>query len=402
MSRVVRLGHIKLSDSIFSNQLVIAILLLPFLKTSGFDFIPGLSEICNVMLVLECILLLGINILENRMSPFYKIIIVLEIWTFFIAPLISKCESPSFFYLAGTLGIISFFELGFSVSPKRMLAATSKMFTMMILLNAVMLLMIPGGISGEGGVNYYLFGLRTGFSLFVIPGMMFNHIYDKMKGRLSLRTVVAVIASIFSLLNQWVATGIVQLAIAFILLFSFNNRNMVKKINVVWIAIVLFVLNFFVTAFGSQNKIMLLVTSIMNKDITISGRTQIWSYVIEKIKTSPIAGLGNDSTVTVGIVEKSAHNHWLHVAMEGGCVAVVLLIIAILVSCIYLYKNCNSEQYNICMAFMVATLVGCITEIQTYVPFFYLIFEMPFLLWKTENIQKVQKRLVKGLNGNKI
>ena len=50
MRRVITLNKRRLSDLLFADEIVITFLLFPFFKTSGFDFIPELSSLCNSLM----------------------------------------------------------------------------------------------------------------------------------------------------------------------------------------------------------------------------------------------------------------------------------------------------------------------------------------------------------------
>lgn len=379
MDRVVTVGSYNIMSGIFSKQWLISLLLIPYFKTSYFDFVPGLSMICNVMLAAECIFFVGINILERRFTVFSKIILILEVWIYFIAPLISKAERPSFFYLMSALGILSFFELGMSRNEYNVITATGRLFTIMILLNILTHTVLPEITTSDGSV-LYLFGLRTGFSLFIIPGILFNLLRDKMNQKFSIQTLITFVGGTFSLFEQMVVTGILELLIIIILLILLKNKKISEKINFALVAVLLLLLDISMTVFGAQNNIMNSIAIFFNKDLSLSGRTTIWEKVIEKLSHSPIAGFGADSNVSIGLTERPAHNQWLHVAMEGGYVAMAILILAVIISFIYLYKKKKSEWYTIVSVCTIAILVGSITEIQTYVPFFYVVLSLPFII----------------------
>jgi len=372
------------SSIISSNELLIMILLFPFFKTSGFDFLGGLSPICNAMIAIECTIFFLINLVERRFTTFGKYIVLFSVWTYVIAPLISGNGSPGLFYLFDALGLLSFFDIGFSVHPSKMIKATAHLFAVMITLNALMVLLIPDGFLAEDGARCYLFGIRTGFSLFIIPGILFNLVNDKYKGKTSFYTLLTFLAGGYSLLAKWVVTGLLELLLIVVLLMLMRKKTIATKINLVWVAISLFIVDFSITIMGSSLQIMNAIAILLNKDVTFSGRTLIWAKVIEALSGSPIAGLGAHSTVTIGLTQRSAHNQWLHFAMEGGYVAMIIVVIAVIFSCITLFKSKNSKWYTVVAICTIAVLVGSVTEIQTYVPFFYLIFDMPFLLKRYE------------------
>ena len=380
MKRAVTIKGLNISRSLFSNEIVIMFMLFPFFKNSGFDFVVGLSEICNVLIAAQCLIFFTLVILEKRMSPFAVLVIVFEIWTYLIAPRISQSEPPSIFYLAGAIGMISLFELGFSCSPKKFMYSVSRFFTLMIVVNLLLMFLFPEGLLVTDNEQIYLFGLRTGFSLFVLPGLLFNCIYDDMEGKKSVSTIVCIVAGIASLLAQWVATGILEVAIVIILLAIFRDKEIAKYFNVWIISLVIMAIDFVITIIGSQNIFVIIVTKILNRDISLTGRTEIWAEVMKKLNSSPIAGYGVDSSVYVGLEEKTAHNQWLHFAMESGYVGLAIMLIAILVSCWQLTKCVEKKWYITIASFIVSILIACIAEIQIYVPFFYAVFELPFLM----------------------
>ena len=385
VAKVVKIGARDPISVIFSNKLLIYILLFPFFKTSGFDYIAGLSTICNAMLALECLFFGTILIFENRMSVFTKIVFILEVWIYFIAPCVSGYEQPSMFYFTGTIGLLSFFELGMSRKPEKLLDATRKLFLLMIILNAALLVFMPSGFQAQDGSNVYLFGLRTGFSLFIIPAVYFNLIIDKIHNKPSVITILTFVVGAFSLLNERVATGLLEMGIIIALLIVPKKEIIAKKINFVLVAVLVFAVDLSMTVWGFQNRIMNLVSLVFNKDITLSGRTLIWEKTMEKMASSPLAGVGKDATVQIGSTFRPAHNQWLHVGLEGGYVAMVLFIFATLVTCFYLYKKKNRKWYAVCAIGILSILVGSIAEIQTYVPFIYVVLVLPFLLEKYLN-----------------
>lgn len=76
-----------------------------------------------------------------------------------------------------------------------------------------------------------------------------------------------------------------------------------------------------------------MVLKALNRDATLTGRTEIWRQVIEK-KTDPLIGVGYytfwDSTKGREVTEtfahiNSAHNGYLELYLEGGIIACVLL-----------------------------------------------------------------------------
>lgn len=365
-----------ISNLLFSNTLLLIICIIPFFKTSYFDSIPYLSQIANGLLVIEFCIFSVIAILQKYITRFGMIIYLLQIWIFFIAPRISGSQPPSYYYFYQSLAAICFFEIGFNVNPKKIIDITAKVFTVFICANAFTQL-IPSlqYISNEGIV--LLFGLRTGISLFVIPGISINLLRDILSEKKNICTVVTFSVGAFSLLYDRVATGLIELALIIILLIVLRKR---KEFHFGFIAVGIIIFDLLLTIMGKSFAIINVISAWFNKDITLSGRTEIWAKVILKLMKSPIAGFGADSTVPIGFTFRPAHNQWLHFAMEGGYVALIIMLVGVIITILYLNKQRSAKWYTIYSVSLIAVLTGSITEIQTYIPFFYVILDLPFLL----------------------
>ena len=148
------------------------------------------------------------------------------------------------------------------------------------------------------------------------------------------------------------------------------------------VTFILIIFDFLLTIVGEKMNALSIITNIFGKDITFSGRTTIWIKVVSKLKNSPIVGYGRDTDVLIVNTQRNAHNQWLLTAMEGGYVAMALLVLATVMSAIQLYKRRNEKWYSIVAICTTAILVGTVTEIQTYIPFFYVVLLLPFIIPK--------------------
>lgn len=382
MKYTLSVGNRRLTHIFFGNEWLTMLLLFPFFKSSGFDVIPVLSLLCNAMLMIECVLFTLLVFLEKKTNPYYLLIVCFEVWNYILAPIISGAEGPSMFYLAGGLGMMSLCLLGFSVNYKKFLKALCKMLTLMIVANFLVMLVFPEGIAKGSDEKIYLFGLRVGFPLVVIPGLMFNMIRDDLCGRRSFNTKLCFVCGLLSILFQWVATGIVELIAIAGMLFLLKGNAKIRQVKFWMIALGILVVNFLITLWSTDNAFLNTVTSLLGRDAGFTGRTDIWPEVVKSLQRSPIAGFGLNATVLVQTSLKSAHNQWLHVAMEGGYTAMILMLLAVLASCKYVSKFKKECWYNTVCACFTGLLVGCITEIQIYFPFFLTVFMMPYLLKK--------------------
>lgn len=379
--KVVTIGNRRIGGLIFDNRLSIVVLLIPFFKNSFFDYFGNISFIFNALIFIESILFFLLCTQETRWNKYENCILAFLIWTYFIAPLAHGHAAPSIFYFCEALGIISFFKMGFKYNQENTIGTASNLFTAMIVLNYVTLFIYPQGVGIEAGTSLYLFGLRTGFSLYIIPGVLLNLLNDVQNEKIfSVNTLLTTVFGTLALLNKMVATGLLELLVIGVLFFILNSPKMIEKFNIVFFTFIFFFLDVVVTILGSQFNILGMVAGLFGKDATFSNRTFIWAKAVQKISGSPIFGSGADNLVSGGTHMLQAHNQWLNIIIEGGYVSFALFLMGLFISVSILYKSKAERWYKPLAICISAILIGSLAEIQTYVPFIYLIFDLPFLL----------------------
>lgn len=387
--KVVTIGKRRIGSLIFDSRLVIVLLLIPFFKNAFFDYFGKLSFVFNALIFIESILFFLLCTQETRWNKYESCIFAFLIWTYFIAPLAHGHAAPSIFYFCEALGIISFFKMGFKYNRENIIEAASNLFTVMVILNYATLYIYPQGVGVEDGTSLYLFGLRTGFSLYIIPGVLLNLLNDIQNEKIfSVNTLLTIMFGTLALLNKMVATGLLELIVIGGLYLVLNRPKMIEKFNIVIFTLIFFVLDVSVTILGSKFDILGIVAGLFGKDATFSNRTFIWVKAVQKIASSPIFGSGADNLVSGGTYMLQAHNQWLNVIIEGGYVAFALFFIGLLISVLDLYKSKTKKWYKPLVICISAILIGSLAEIQTYVPFIYFIFDLPILLRENKGEMK--------------
>lgn len=323
--KVVTIGNRRIGGLIFNNRLAIVLFLIPFFKNSFFDYFGKLSIIFNALILMESILFFLLCTQETKWNKYENCIFAFLIWTYFIAPLAHGHAAPSIFYFCEAIGIVSFFKMGFKYNQKNTIEAASDLFTVMVILNYATLYVYPQGVGMEDGTSLYLFGLRTGFSLYIIPGVLLNLLNDiQNKKCFSANTLLIIMFGTLALLNKMVVTGLLELMVIGGLYFVLNRHKMIENFNIVIFTFIFFILDVVITILGSRFNILGMVAGFFGKDATFSNRTFIWANAVQKIGSSPIFGSGADNLVSGGTHMLQAHNQWLNVIIEGGYVSFAL------------------------------------------------------------------------------
>lgn len=383
MKKIVdlKINGVSIIDFLFSNPILIFILMVPFFKTDAYKISSFLSKYSILALIIESSLFFFLNFFSKDKSNYLITILIYCCWVYILAPLIGKHASPSLFYMFQTIGIISFINIALKKNFKGNISNISKVFSFMTFLN--FLTIVKGGIYSEYGVGtMFLYGLRTGITLPILTTIFFsltNDLVNKNKP-ISFSSVVIIIISFLSILKEWVATGIVEICVFLLLYFVFYILKIKKNIKITNGLVAIFIINILLSFLGASNNIVSYVASLLNKDITLTGRTYIWELCVKKVMNSPIFGYGNNTFVNIYGILKPAHNNWLNICLESGFIGLTIILLSFYLSCKELENNKNNKLYLIISIFYISIFVGSIVEIQTYFPFMYLAFSMPFLI----------------------
>lgn len=358
-----------LASSICGSKSLTFLIMIPFFKTSLFDYFGMLSQFANAMLAVETICFLLLFFASSFHSKLLGLLLSYFAWDLILAPLMGGNEPPSVYYCLQTLGFSSFIILGLRTNARKMLDGLSLVFCLAAVFNYLLVVVYPEGIVATANGSLWFFGIRTGFSLALIPGIFFCLLFDSCMnhGSFSLRTWVMTIVAIATLVNQWVATGIVELALLAVLFLWAKFRG---SINVVAMTITIAAITIALLFLGPSTFLGNIVDAL-GKDMTFSGRTEIWAAVMLAISLRPLYGYGSISYVLVNNGRWACHDLWLNIGHEAGIVGLILYISIYVYSAVCLNRVRRLGAGRLTSIFFLTTLIAAITEIQTYFPFIY-------------------------------
>jgi O-antigen ligase len=105
------------------------------------------------------------------------------------------------------------------------------------------------------------------------------------------------------------------------------------------------------------------VFGMMGRNVTFTGRTELWQLAMAKIYTSPIFGSGFQEFISVkGIEIKHFHNGYLELLVRGGVIALFLVVTFVFQ---FIFSKKRIKDPNLIISFsimMLAILLHNITE----------------------------------------
>lgn len=288
------------------------------------------------------------------------------------------------FIIGPWLYLAVFGEYGFKALLKAMLAGS---IIIVVANTASIAIMYSHGSFRPEYADTWLFGQRTYMRNFILPCLFFCLLRDRLKGKkVTVSTIVLFVLSFFSFIVGDAMTSLVVLVvIVACLLVAFRK---IKTIPV---------FRFFIAGAAIVDVLLVhvralemfrgIIEGVLNRNMTLSYRTQVWDIVLESIKNNPLSGTGindlEESGLVVGFGKQlsNAHNQILDVWFKGGVVS-VLFFVALIVRCVMpLLKTTHFWA-----AFVLGVFLGgfCIEAIvsEVWYPQFFLLLYLSAYLYK--------------------
>lgn len=180
-------------------------------------------------------------------------------------------------------------------------------------------------VDGRGYPSCYFLGQDNGTIFYTLPAILMCALYDIEKYRkITIKTIT--ISLIMTVSYFWVSSGngisACVLIIASMLLLKARccGKRLLKKVSIKTILICCLLIFATIVIFRTQNPLMNAITELLGKDLTFTGRTNIWDIVLEHISKKPLLGYGflDDATRDEMIPYGKAHNMYLRLMFNGG------------------------------------------------------------------------------------
>lgn len=249
-------------------------------------------------------------------------------------------------------------------------------FFVYLCINYLTLLLFPNGI-----IKAYPFikfiGIRTRITDYAFPLIFMCCINFKNRKKMG---VLGIVISLLNIIHEWVSTAIAGLIIVagvYILLKIFNTNKKIQINSRVILTIALLIC-VSVTFFRVQELFAVFIEDVLNKNVTLTGRTNIWDLSYKYIEENIFFGHGyiNDGNFVLYNRELwQAHNQFIQTLYEGGIIGLFLLVLIFYKVVNKLEnKNISVEKYNISIAFFAGFVIMLISEIYLYYPMAYVLF----------------------------
>lgn len=343
---------------------ILFLLIIPLVVPDYFQQLGIITDIFTLITGIMFFFLIGITFYRKEFNIFVILSFIFFIWRSF----------SSYYYSDGVLDLVNSFRiltlillinLTIKKYPNSTLKALNLIFGFYIVLNFISYFMFPMGLYAEmDGDPAWILGIENQFGFFMIPGVSLVVLYSWYKyKKISGYALLIIILTLVTLLKAWSATAIV--AIFFILISIFINLR--KRIRPIYsflnLSVIYIIFWFVLVRFNSIDLFETIITDVLGKDLTLSGRTRIWDAVFEAIPSSIWYGFGINSEVLGGIVTYfAAHNMILQIMLDVGVIGLILFLLCVTIPGIKLQKFNKSQISVLLLIGIFGILMGGLTE----------------------------------------
>ena len=249
-----------------------------------------------------------------------------------------------------------------------------KIFFLYLFINIVLYYIFPNGLYLKGGTIHFL-GIRTRFTEYSMTLILLSILSYVLKYNSKRQAIVELIIAILNIIIPKISTAIIGVLIFAIMYYILSK---IKKMDYRFLLYIGIVLTILVVFFRIQTIFSFIIEDILNKNISLTGRTEIWDlsykYIFDKMfflgHGLPIDG----NFILWGSKLWQAHNQLLQNLYEGGIVGTFLFYMIIGMSLRQLSKcDCDSKYKNLVASMIFAFLIMMITEIYGYYNPLYII-----------------------------
>lgn len=263
--------------------------------------------------------------------------------------------------------------------PKAATSIFMLMFGTMIYANVILMLLYPRGLYNTADYStrfYWLFGQQNSNVIYSLCTIIAAIIYKEMhKGdRVNTRVFLLIFASYVNVIITGSATGILGIVIMTIVIIVNWKKPLITLYHGIIVSTAVFVI---IVLLRKQNIIVTMITILLHRDLTFSGRFVLWSTAIEEFLKRPILGAGIETTTVFTMLYgfETPHNKVLFTLYQGGVLLLISLMGAIFSAAESLKSRSGSKTAMVLNAVLIAFVIQMQAESYVKTIFFF-----PFIL----------------------
>ena len=383
--------------NIFTKKYFIVLFILPFIGINVIDDNILLSSASKMVVSIIGYLMLFENFNYNKNILNIKLILLVMLYSFII--LFSAVINNNI-----TIGMIytNFVYIGFIIyinycmkDFKNFINALNILFTLLIIYNLILAIFVQSsymyiGYQGSQKVFVGTFESRNGISMVMIPAIAFilirsEYIYEKVRNKDILLCFMVLIIILLSKSSTGFIVG--SLLVIYVLLL----KKIKIKININKLMSIYTIIYTQVVIFRIQETVFRgFIENTLQKNVTLTGRTLIWDFIMKIIPNSLIFGYGRNDIIAQNAIIRDvteAHNGLLEILLCTGIIGLFVFILILLNVFKALNKSNSKISYILSMAIFLYFCIALTESAFTYTKIGFWI-----LIIISSNIEKIIKQ----------
>lgn len=383
--------------NIFTKKYFIVLFILPFIGINVIDDNILLSSASKMIVSIIGYLMLFENFNYNKNILNIKLILLVMLYSFII--LFSAVINNNI-----TIGMIytNFVYIGFIIyinycmkDFKNFINALNILVTLLIIYNLILAIFVQSsymyiGYQGSQKVFVGTFESRNGISMVMIPAIAFilirsEYIYEKVRNKDILLCFMVLIIILLSKSSTGFIVG--SLLVIYVLLL----KKIKIKININKLMSIYTIIYTQVVIFRIQETVFRgFIENTLQKNVTLTGRTLIWDFIMKIIPNSLIFGYGRNDIIAQNAIIRDvteAHNGLLEILLCTGIIGLFVFILILLNAFKALNKSNSKISYILSMAIFLYFCIALTESAFTYTKIGFWI-----LIIISSNIEKIIKQ----------
>ena len=383
--------------NIFTKKYFIVLFILPFIGINVIDDNILLSSASKMVVSIIGYLMLFENFNYNKNILNIKLILLVMLYSFII--LFSAVINNNI-----TIGMIytNFVYIGFIIyinycmkDFKNFINALNILVTLLIIYNLILATFVQSsymyiGYQGSQKVFVGTFESRNGISMVMIPAIAFilirsEYIYEKVRNKDILLCFMVLIIILLSKSSTGFIVG--SLLVIYVLLL----KKIKIKLNINKLMSIYTIIYTQVVIFRIQETVFRgFIENTLQKNVTLTGRTLIWDFIMKIIPNSLIFGYGRNDIIAQNAIIRDvteAHNGLLEILLCTGIIGLFVFILILLNVFKALNKSNSKISYILSMAIFLYFCIALTESAFTYTKIGFWI-----LIIISSNIEKIIKQ----------
>lgn len=383
--------------NIFTKKYFIVLFILPFIGINVINDNILLSSASKMIVSIIGYLMLFENFNYNKNILNIKLILLVMLYSFII--LFSAVINNNI-----TIGMIytNFVYIGFIIyinycmkDFKNFINALNILVTLLIIYNLILAIFVKSsymyiGYQGSQKVFVGTFESRNGISMVMIPAIAFilirsEYIYEKVRNKDILLCFMVLIIILLSKSSTGFIVG--SLLVIYVLLLkkikiNININKLMSIYTIIYTQVVIFRIQ--ETVFRG------FIENTLQKNVTLTGRTLIWDFIMKIIPNSLIFGYGRNDIIAQNAIIRDvteAHNGLLEILLCTGIIGLFVFILILLNVFKALNKSNSKISYILSMAIFLYFCIALTESAFTYTKIGFWI-----LIIISSNIEKIIKQ----------